>query len=632
MDKKNTFLGILFLVLAAGAFFMGQPSAKELEAQRAAQAQQQAAQAAAAPKPVATAPQAAPTASITATVPADSLFVAPKATEVGTHTLENDYIQVVFTTKGGAIERVVLKKFPAFVGTTEPAVEFNSGAPVSALALGKGALLDAMGPNANVPYIQANFKLEEATATSVRYALELPSGLRIVRTYDIASVGDEAEPYLIQHKTTLENRGQAALPADVLWLNIGELPPTLSDNIGDMLSFGYYNADGDTFESVKVFSDSSGFLGIGARAAKPYVVEGSNIEWGAVRNQFFAAIITPKGKLKGLRLFAKSEMVDVPATEPSTQETSVVGEATAQKSAQQKGIAASLSFAGEEIAPGEAQTLDVSYYVGPKEYVRLDRLGGHQDLVMSFGWVSFISKAMLLLLIGVHSLIVHVSPAWGWGWSIIIVTIIIKLLIWPLTGIQTRSAKRMAKIQEPLKAVREQFKDNPQRMQQETIKLFKQHKVNPAAGCLPLFIQLPIFIGLFYMLKSAPELRYAPFLWFKDLSMPDTVGHIGGFAIHLMPLLMGATMMLQMKLAPTPTTDPMQRRMFQFMPLIFLVFCYTFPSGLVLYWTVQNIFTIFQQWLTNRKKDDEPTVTVLPAAKGTGAQRMAPVKVKRKNR
>ena len=134
------------------------------------------------------------------------------------------------------------------------------------------------------------------------------------------------------------------------------------------------------------------------------------------------------------------------------------------------------------------------------------------------------------------------------------------------------------------------------------MKLFKECHINPASGCLPMLIQIPIFIGLYYMLRSASEIRFQPFLWVKDLSVPDTVGYLGSIPINIMPLLMGVTMVLQMKITPMPSTDGSQQKILMLMPFIFLFFCYNFPSALVLYWTVQNLFTIFQNKLTYRKK------------------------------
>jgi YidC/Oxa1 family membrane protein insertase len=142
-------------------------------------------------------------------------------------------------------------------------------------------------------------------------------------------------------------------------------------------------------------------------------------------------------------------------------------------------------------------------------------------------------------------------------------------------------------------------------MNEETLELWKKHKVNPLAGCLPLLIQMPIFIAFYYMLRGASELRFAHFLWINDLSMQDTVATLFGFPVNIMPLLMGITMFYQMHLAPTPGADPMQAKIMKFMPLIFLVFCYTFSSGLVLYWTVSNCMSIIQQLHTNHKRSLE---------------------------
>jgi YidC/Oxa1 family membrane protein insertase len=183
----------------------------------------------------------------------------------------------------------------------------------------------------------------------------------------------------------------------------------------------------------------------------------------------------------------------------------------------------------------------------------------------------------------------------------------------------------MAKIQPEMAAVKEKFKDNPQKLQAATMELFKKHKVNPMGGCLPILITMPFFFGFFQMLQSTAELRYAPFLWSVDLSAPDTVGHIFGFPINILPLLMGATMIIQMRLTPMPSTDNMQAKMFKFMPWIFTVFCYTFSGALALYSTINGVFTIGQQLVVNRMKDaaSEPAPV---AAGGKSVKNVTPKK------
>ena len=240
---------------------------------------------------------------------------------------------------------------------------------------------------------------------------------------------------------------------------------------------------------------------------------------------------------------------------------------------------------------------------------------------MQFGFLGFFSKLLLAFMYAIHSVI----PSWGW--SIIIMTVCIKTLFWPLTAQASRSQKRMAKIQGPMAELKEKYKDNPQKMQQETMKLFKTHQVNPLAGCLPMLIQMPIFLGLFYMLRTASELRFEPFLWVADLSQPDTIMEIGGYPLNLLPLLMGLTMFMQMHMMPvSPTADPMQQKIFKFMPAIFLVFLYNFSSGLTLYWTVQNILTIVQQKIINSRPDPDP----VPAAEAPAAKSKARAKPRKK--
>jgi len=184
-----------------------------------------------------------------------------------------------------------------------------------------------------------------------------------------------------------------------------------------------------------------------------------------------------------------------------------------------------------------------------------------------------------------------------YGWAIVAITIIIKAIFWPLTQATTRSAKRMQALQPQIKALQEKYKDDPVKAQRKMMEFWKEHKINPMSGCLPTLIQMPVFIGFFYMIRSAIELRGASFLWVADLSKPDTIFIIPGvnFPFNLLPLIMGATMLWQAHLTPpSPGMDPAQAKMMRYMPLIFMVFLYNFSAGLTLYWTVQNLLSILQ--------------------------------------
>jgi YidC/Oxa1 family membrane protein insertase len=199
-----------------------------------------------------------------------------------------------------------------------------------------------------------------------------------------------------------------------------------------------------------------------------------------------------------------------------------------------------------------------------------------------------------------------------YGLALIVITVIIKLLFWPLTQASTRSMKRMQALQPEIKKLQEKYKEDPAKQQKKMMELWKEHKVNPMSGCWPMLIQLPIFFALFRMIPNAIELRGTPFLWIADLSRPDTIWYIPGldFPFNPLPLLMGVTMLWQARLTPAaPGMDPAQQAIMKYMPLMFMVFLYNQPSGLTLYWTVQNLLTILQTKLTKAQEQKTAAVT-----------------------
>jgi YidC/Oxa1 family membrane protein insertase len=605
MDKKNVFLGLLFL---GGAFFMiywqgRQTQERTLQEQLnpPAQAQQAAPTAdtgeAPAPQTAQADKSAAPQSDRdfflqSEDKPAAALEAAQADKPEELVTLENEALRVTFTSWGGAIKHVEFVghdhtgklKYPATIGSDEPYV-FNAGSVLPALAIsfdkdGDGSP-DEFAPNYKVTY-------HSDEDDRVNFELVTDYGLRVKRGYQLQGAGTDKDPYVIQHTIAFVNESGTALKTSEIFVNVGTAPPTEGDVWHEYLNFGYYNGDSAEFIKMKTFKGSKGFLGMGQKSGVSVVEENVNpVVWGAIKNQFFTGVLTPKEP--GIGIYAQPAALGTAIDDPELEE----------------GMTGAIRFRLDALPDGEQQLFHMQYYVGPKEYTRLADLGDRQDLVMQFGFFGAISKILLYVMIGIHGVVAHVAPTWGWGFTIIIVTIIIKSLLYPLTQVQVRSAKRMAKLQPLMAELKEKYKDNPQEQQRKTLELFKEHRVNPAAGCLPLLVQIPIFFSFYFMLRTASELRFAPFLWIQDLSLPDTVGTIAGFPIHPMALLMGISMFFQMQMTPTPTTDNMQRTLFKFMPLVFLFFCYNFPSGLVLYWTCQNLFTICQQWITNRRKDDE---------------------------
>ena len=582
MDKKNTILGVVFI--AAGIGFMFWQS-QQIEKQRLEQLQQAATLEAPAGESTTPADAAltspaeiGPAQAVEAAAVSDlfkdaeiaeSVTSAAPLTEETIVVLTNEYIEAAFTTRGGAIRTVSFLKTKR--GERDDYV-FNQDGLLPALSLSYSA------SDGQVREFALDYRIEAQTDDSVTFAFVTAEGMVIRRSYRIAPSGSAAEPYMIEHSTAIENGSTAAKRLETVYFNLGTARRITDDQVGaNYLNVGYFDGEDADFIPLKKLTGSKGFLGMGASAPTDKIAKAARIEWASVKNQFFASVLYSADR-------PASDLYVYPV------EVSAAGH---------PGISGSAGYDIGTLAAGETKALDFQLYVGPKEFKRLQALGNNQDLVMQFGFLGFFSKLLLAFMYAIHSMV----PSWGW--SIVIMTICIKLLFWPLTAKASRSQKRMSKIQGPMAELKEKYKDNPQKMQQETLKLFKEYQVNPVAGCLPMLIQMPIFLGLFYMLRTASELRHEPFLWVSDLSMPDTLMEVGGFPINILPMIMGVTMFLQMGMMPvSPTADPMQQKIFKFLPFIFLVFLYNFSSGLVLYWTVQNILTIVQQKIINSRPDE----------------------------
>lgn len=246
------------------------------------------------------------------------------------------------------------------------------------------------------------------------------------------------------------------------------------------------------------------------------------------------------------------------------------------------------------VAPNKQATLSSVLYAGPKTPETLKPLAEGLDKTVDYGILWPISKVLFWLLQAIHNVVGN------WGWAIIFLTIIVKLALMPIANKSYYSMAKMRAVAPRLQALKDEFGDDRMRMSQEMMKLYKEEKVNPMAGCLPVIIQMPIFLALYWVLVESVQLRHAPWiLWIKDLSSMDP--------LFILPLLMGAAMFFQQALNPQPQ-DPMQARMMKFMPIIFTAFMLFFPAGLVLYWTVNNLFSMAQQYLINKKVEKQQAV------------------------
>jgi YidC/Oxa1 family membrane protein insertase len=239
------------------------------------------------------------------------------------------------------------------------------------------------------------------------------------------------------------------------------------------------------------------------------------------------------------------------------------------------------------IADGQTATLKATLWAGPKLQNEMEATAPNLDLVVDYGWLWFIAKPLHTLLSFIQGIVIN------WGLAIICLTFLVRGAMYPLTKAQYTSMAKMRMLQPKLQAMRERIGDDRQRMSQEMMELYKKEKVNPLGGCLPILLQMPIFIALYWALMESVELRHSPFFgWIHDLSAQDPY--------YILPLLMGASMFVIQKMSPTTVTDPMQQKIMTFMPVMFTFFFLWFPSGLVLYWLVSNIVTLIQQTLIYR--------------------------------
>jgi len=248
-----------------------------------------------------------------------------------------------------------------------------------------------------------------------------------------------------------------------------------------------------------------------------------------------------------------------------------------------------LGFTSSEVTvkPGENGKLVAGFYAGPKDQYRLEELSPYLGLTIDYGWLWMIAKPLFWVLYQLHQILGN------WGWSIILLTVFIKAAFFQLSAKSYTSMANMRKLQPEMLRLKELYGDDRQKMSQETMSLYKREKVNPMGGCLPILVQMPVFIALYWVLLESVELRHAPWVfWITDLSVKDP--------FFVLPLIMGVSMFVQQKLNPTPP-DPIQAKVMQIMPIAFTFFFMFFPAGLVLYWTVNNGLSILQQWVITRR-------------------------------
>jgi YidC/Oxa1 family membrane protein insertase len=609
MDKKNTLLGVLLLIAAFGSLYLG--SRLSPPAPRAPVVSQPPAPAVSQPPAPTTegVVSAPPAATPTPVMPADATFAALAKENTGATvtTLANDFVAVHLTDFGGAINDVAFKKYYAELDKPDPYV-FNQIHVEPILAFTDGSL---PGLDRNTPY-----QLVSATSTEVVYRTVLDQRIEVTRRYALPAPDDpKGDPYVIRHETTFRNLTADTLPLPRIALSLGTASLVSTNDYGQYLNVASYDGNRTEFTDRGAL-EGAGFIGrmFGRDPApKAYVETPGQAVWAAVKNQFFASIYT--ADKPGASVITRR--VDLPPF-PGARQANI-------------GLTGAERFELPALAPGASATLAGSLYVGPKEYRRLSRFAHREDHVMQYDRYFFSRIFLSGYVAPFMNTLMNWTHRWvyNWGLAIVLMTLILKIVTVPFTLAASRSAKRMQKFQPEIKALREKYKDSPQKLNQATLELFKAHKINPMGGCLPILITMPLFFGFFTMLQSSAELRLQGFLWARDLTAPDTVLRLFGVPLNILPLLMAATMVFQMRLTPQPTVDNAQAKMMKFMPILFTFFCYSYSCALSLYMTINGLFTIGQQLVINRMKDPETAAPAGPGGK-PAPKNVTPAKKTRK--
>jgi YidC/Oxa1 family membrane protein insertase len=506
----------------------------------------------------------------------------------------NAVAKYTFTSRGGGLQVAELTKYPQNVSavrrrqqaTNEVATLNTVAAPPVLALVGDPALQD-----------DGVFTLSR-TADGVRAQKLLTNGLTLTKDFHLGS------NYLMAVSVQLRNGSGAAVTVPAQnWVAGTATPMNPIDN-GSAEQVMWYNGAKAQSVGLAYFNTNTSTLGIIPRTVQTEYGGTNNVVWASTQNQFFALATMPDSNNPAMSVTVR--MVPLPA--PSQDEIA----ASRRTVRNPQGLETLVGYPAVILKPGESVEANFHVFAGPKEYYRLrdlsDDLNNHIDLVMGFGgWFGPISKGLLVTMNWLHS-----SVGLGYGMIVVIITVILRMIFWPLTRASTRSMKRMQELQPQMKALQEKYKDDPAKQQQKIWEFYKKNKVNPLGGCLPMLLQIPVFFGFLGMLRNAIELRGAHFLWIGDLSQPDTIFTIPGFnfPINLMPLFMAGAQFWQASLTPaSPAMDPAQQKMMRYMPLVMVFVFYNYSSGLALYWCVSTLLTVLQTKLT---KTNTPVAATAP--------------------
>ncbi len=484
--------------------------------------------------------------------------------------VETELYRCVISARGGGIREFILKKYNKATAPDSGPVKLVKGKlPAYMMPLTSEIMLDnkLLAPDAG--YMAEKSKIDISSDKAPKEAeltmwLETAGGLRVERKYTFSKGSYEIGLDISVKESGASSEGgmSGAVPVETTLRWATAVDPEEAGN-----RFRPY--------------------GLVAQAGKDYIDEGvgdvrddgplkyKDVLWAGFSENYFLSILIPEDSA-GVSLesdILKIEPLEVVRTE--------------------------MRFPGGEVEAGKPYRVNLDFYSGPKDYGRLSKKGKNIEASIGYGMVKVIVVPLMWVLEQCHRLVQN------WGLAIILLTVLVKIIFFPLTRKSFESMRAMQALQPRIKEIQQKYKNDKEKMNQEMMALYRTHKVNPLGGCLPMLLQLPVLYALYRALYVSIELRHAEFIWWiNDLSSPEnliTLPIMGGVGLGVMPFLMGASMFVQQKMSTTTPGDQFQQKMFMAMPLVITVISFGFPTGLVLYWMISNLLTIIQQYVINRK-------------------------------
>lgn len=474
--------------------------------------------------------------------------------------VSTDLYAAEIDTVGGDLRRLVLNKHRA-ADIKEGNYVLMDDAETPMLYIAQTGLLGGDLPSHHALFTSSatSYTLADGQATQEVRLNWASNGISVDKVYTF-----HRGSYVIDVRYQVNNGSNQAISPSAYYQLVHDNESKQGSKMLPTFTGGAYYTDADKFKKVK-FSDMK----------KENLAKSAQDGWAGVIEHYFAsAWIAKPGVVREFSTKQLNENV----------------------------FAVRVKTSAINIAAGAKAEFGASLFAGPQTHADLVAAAPGLEYAVDFGWLTPVAKPLFLVLSQIEKL-VH-----NWGVAIVIVTILLKALFYPLSAKSYRSMAQMRELAPRLQSMKEKFGDDKQKMQQAMMELYKTEKINPMSGCLPILIQVPVFIAFYWMLSGTVELRHAPFFgWIQDLAAPDTlfgvipksIPLLGGMPIGLLPILMGATMIIQTFLNPPPT-DPVQAQVMKVMPIVFSIFFFFFPAGLVLYWLVNNILSIAQQWYVNK--------------------------------